>query len=125
MSARLPITFTLCGEPVESDTHLVRSGPYVLVLQTVMPQLGLAVELHSTFVGHNAVPTRVTHLLLGPVGRPPRVIAREDDSGVIDPVDRPDSCVYAHCHELIGLLADRGLDMAVDRLSTEPVPLAR
>ena len=50
MRDRLPITFTLDGEPVESVTHLARSGPYVLVLQTVMPQSGLAVELHSTFI---------------------------------------------------------------------------
>src|SRR6185437_9569349 len=107
MRDRLAITFTLDGEPVESVTDLVRQGPYVLVLQTVMPQSGLAVELHSMFVGHSAVSTQATHLLLGPVGRPPNVTTREDASGIIDPVNRPDSCVYAHCHELTGLLAER------------------
>lgn len=125
MSHRLPITFMLDDEPVESITHLVRSGLYVLVLQTVMPQRGLAVELHSTFVGHSAVRTRATHLLLGPVARPPRVITRDDASGILDPVNRPDSCVYAHCHELIGLLAERGLGLAVGRLPAQPVPLPR
>jgi hypothetical protein len=43
-----------------------------------MPQRGLAVERHSTFVGHNAVPTHATHLLLGPVGRRPYVVTRDD-----------------------------------------------
>ena len=124
MDDRLPITFTLSGEPVESVTRLVRSGPYVLVLQTVMPQRGLAVELHSTFVGHAGVRTRTTHLLLGPVGQPPRVVTRKDDSGIIDPVCRPDSCLYAHCHELLDLLAEHGLHVAVDRLPARPVPLA-
>lgn len=125
MRGRLPITLTLDGEPVESVTHLVRSGPYVLVLQTVMPQCGLAVELHSTFVGHSAVPTQATHLLLGPVGRPPHVATRDDASGIVDPVNRPDSCVYAHCHELIDLLAEHGLSVTVDRLPARPVPLSQ
>jgi len=125
MRDRVPITFTLDGEPVESVTYLVRSGPYVLVLQTVMPQSGLAVELHSTFVGHGAVPTQATHLLLGPVGRPPYIVTRDDASGIVDPVNRPDSCVYAHCHELIGLMAERGLGVTVDQLPTRPVPRSR
>lgn len=84
-----------------------------------------AVELHSTFVGHTAVPTHVSHLLLGPVGQPPRVVTRDDESGIIDPVNRPDSCIYAHCHELIDLLDTYGLDLAVDRLPTRLVPLPR
>jgi len=125
MSDRLAITFTLDDRPVESVTHLVRPGPYVLVLQTVMPQRGLAAELHSTFVGHTAATTHATHLLLGPVGQPPRVVARDDDSGIIDPVNRPDSCVYAHCHELTDLLADRGLGLAVECLPARLVPLPR
>lgn len=125
MRSQLPITFTLDGEAVESVTHLVRSAPYVLVLQTVMPQRGLAVELHSTFVGHSAVPTLATHLLLGPVGQPPHVVTRDDGSGIVDPVNRPDSCAYAHCHELIGLLAERGLRVTVDRLPARPAPLAQ
>jgi hypothetical protein len=120
---QLAITFTLDGEPVESVTHVVRSGPYVLVMQTVMPQRGLAVELHSTFVGHDAVRTQATHLLLGPVGQPACVVTRDDASGIVDPVNRPDSCVYAHCHELIALLADRGVAVAVERLPAQPVPL--
>jgi hypothetical protein len=125
MRGRLPITFTQDNEPVESLTHLARSGPYVLVLQTVMPQRGLAIELHSTFVGHNAVRTHATHLLLGPVGHSPRVITRDDASGIIDPANRPDSCVYAHCHELIDLLAERGLGVTIDRLPARPVPLSQ
>jgi hypothetical protein len=120
---QLPITFTLDGEPVESVTHLLRAGPYVLVINTVMPQRGLAVELHSTFVGHGAVRTQATHLLLGPVGQPAHVVAREDALSIVDPVNRPDSCVYAHCHELIALLAERGVDVAIEHLPAQPVPL--
>ena len=120
---QLPITFTLDGEPVESVTRLLRSGPYVLVMHTTLPQSGLAVELHSTFVGHNAAPTHAAHLLLGPVGHPPQVTTNDDASGIVDPVNRPDSCVYAHCHELINLLAQRGLSLAVDELPTHLVPL--
>jgi len=122
---QLPITFTLDGEPVESVTRLLRAGPYVLVLQTTLPQRGLAVELDSTFVGHNAAPTHTTHLLLGPVGQPPHLAASDDPAGIVDPVNRPDSCVYAHCYELINLLAERGVDLAVAELPTQLVPLAQ
>jgi hypothetical protein len=120
---QLPITFTLDGEPIESVTHLLRSGPYVLVIQTVLPQRGLAVELHSTFVGHGAVRTQATHLLLGPVGQPACAVTRDDASGIVDPVNRPNSCVYAHCHELIALLADRGVAVTIEQLPAQPVPL--
>lgn len=82
---QLPITFTLEGEPVESVTHLLRSGPYVLFIHTTMPQRGLAVELHSTFVGHSAVRTHAAHLLLGPVGQPAHIVTRDDASSIIDP----------------------------------------
>ena len=122
---QLPITFTLDGEPVETVTRLLRSGPYVLVMQTTLPQPGLAVELHSTFVGHSAAPTHAAHLLLGPVGHPPHLSTHDDAASIVDPVNRPDSCVYAHCHELIDLLAQRGLNLAVDELPTHPVPLAQ
>jgi hypothetical protein len=120
---QLPITFTLDGAPVESVTHLLRSGPYVLAIQTVLPQRGLAVELHSTFVGHGAVRTQATHLLLGPVGQPACVVTREDGLGIVDPVKQPNSCVYAHCHELIALLAERGVAVTIEQLPAQPVPL--
>jgi hypothetical protein len=120
---QLAITFTLDRAPVESVTHLLRAGPYVLVMNTVMPQRGFAVELHSTFLGHGAVRTQATHLLLGPVGQPACVVTREDGLGIVDPVKQPNSCVYAHCHELIALLAERGMSLAVERLPAQPVPL--
>jgi hypothetical protein len=120
---QLPITFTLDGAPVESITHLLRAGPYVLVINTVMPQRGLAVELHSTFLGHGAVRTQATHLLLGPVGQPAYVVTREDVLSIVDPVNQPNSCVYAHCHELIALLAERGVDVTIEHLPAQPVPL--
>jgi hypothetical protein len=122
---QLAITFMLDGEPVESVTHLLRAGPYVLVLNTVMPERGLAVELHSTFLGHGAVRTQATHLLLGPVGQPAHVVTREDVLSIVDPVNQPNSCVYAHCHELIALLAQRGLSVTVERLPAQPIPIPR
>lgn len=120
---QLPITFTLDGEPLESITHLLRAGPYVLVLQTVMPERGLAVELHSTFVGHGSVHTQATHLLLGPVGHSAEIVTREDALSIEDPVNRPASCVYAHCYELTAMLAERGLAVKVDRMPAQPVSL--
>jgi hypothetical protein len=119
----LAITFVLDGAPIDSVTHLLRAGPYVLVINTVMPQRGLAVELHSTFLGHGAVRTQATHLLLGPVGHAAHVATREDVLSIVDPVNQPNSCVYAHCHELIALLAERRLSLTVERLPAQPVPI--
>lgn len=125
MERQVPITFRLGGEPVESVTRLVRSGPYVLTMHTTLPQAGLAVELHSTFMGHNATRTHAAHLLLGPVGEMPHLVTHDETTNVIDPVNRPNTCVYAHCHELIDLLVEHGLTVTVEHMPAQPVPLPR
>ena len=48
---------------VESTTTLTRAGPYTVVLASVVASVGA--ELHSVYLGHPAVETRVVHLKLG------------------------------------------------------------
>ena len=52
---------------VDSATTLTRAGPYTVVLASVVSPLGA--ELHSIYLGHPAVETRVVHLELGRNGR--------------------------------------------------------
>jgi hypothetical protein len=52
----LPIT--LNGHPAESETTYTWAGPYILSLHTVLPQRGLALELHSTFIGQARIASR-------------------------------------------------------------------
>ena len=52
---------------VESATTLTRAGPYTVVFASVVSPFGA--ELHSVYLGHPAVGTRVVHLELGRDGR--------------------------------------------------------
>ena len=71
-----------------SETTCTWAGPYVLVIATALPDHGLAVEVHSTFVGHEGVPTCVTHLTLGPVGHDPVIFPVEHERASLDPSSR-------------------------------------
>lgn len=64
MSDRRTVTLEvkLNGRKVASETVCMWAGPYVLVIATTLPDPELAVEVHSTFVGHEGVPTLATHL---------------------------------------------------------------
>ena len=55
----IELAVTLDGRQVSSETTCTWAGPYVLVIATALPDHGLAVEVHSTFVGHEGVPTCV------------------------------------------------------------------
>src|SRR4029077_14644725 len=75
----IELAVTLDGRSLASETTCMWAGPYVLTIATTLPDRGLAVELHSTFVGHEGVPTCVTHLTLGPVGHEPAIAQVEHD----------------------------------------------
>ena len=56
--ALIDLQLTLDGEPGASETRFTWAGPYILCLHTVIPQGGLALELHSAFVGHEGIDIR-------------------------------------------------------------------
>ena len=47
--ALIDLQLTLDGEPATSEMRFTWAGPYILCLHTVIPQAGLALELHSAF----------------------------------------------------------------------------
>jgi hypothetical protein len=108
----IDLELRLDGQPVESETTCTWAGAYVLVVHTVLPRPDLALELHSTFVGHPDVETHVAHLVLGPPGRAPEL--NSADHGELDPMLSPRGCVYEHAQHLIEVLHELGHRGAVD-----------
>jgi hypothetical protein len=80
--------------------------PYVLTVHTAIPRAELALELHSTFVGHHSVTTHAVHLILGPPGRLPNLVSSDHDE--LDPMLSPRGCVYEHAQRLIEVLGELG-----------------
>jgi hypothetical protein len=91
------------GERVPSSSHLLYSGGYQLTLSTVVPELAL--ELHSSYLGHPDGETAVSHLQLRP-DEPPATLA-ELQPGRSMPVRKAKRlCLYDHLATLRELVAD-------------------
>jgi hypothetical protein len=116
MSVRrtVPLAFTLDGRQVASETTCIWGGPYVLTITTVLPDQGLALEVHSTFVGHEGVPTCVTHLTLGPVDHDPVIAQVEHPHASLDPMLRARECAYEHVQIVLQTLKHLGHEVAID-----------
>jgi hypothetical protein len=102
------------GEPTLSETTCTWAGAHVLTIHTVVPRGDLALELHSTFVGHPGVPTHVVHLRLGPPGEEPSIVAAEMGNPEVEPTYAPRACAYEHAQRLVEVLTDLGHGVAVD-----------
>jgi hypothetical protein len=116
MSARpvIGVNLALDGESVECEMTCSWAGAHVLTVHTAIPRSDLALELHSTFVGHPGVATHVVHLTLGPPGRDPSIAAADCDGDHLDPTHAPRSCAYEHAQRLIEILSDLGHRATVD-----------
>ncbi len=120
MQGRIPVTVSIDDRPCEAHlTHSWAGGGTVLTLSTVLPEQGLAAELISTYVGHADTATIVTHLMLGPLGRPATIFIAEHAHEDLDPVESARECAYDHTHELVELLrsADRRVTVQLDENS--------
>ena len=110
----VPLEVKLDGRKVASETVCMWAGPYVFVISTTLPDRGLALELHSTFVGHEGVPTVATHLNLGPPDHAPFIVTAEHEHANVDPVLRPRECVYEHADVLLETLKGLGHSVGID-----------
>jgi hypothetical protein len=115
---RITLDIKLDGRTAESETTGAWVGPYVLAIVTVLPEPGLAVEVNSTFVGHEGVPTCSTHLTLGPAGHAPFIVTAEHEHTSLDPTIRARECAYEHANAVLetlnGLGYQAGLDIGDD-----------
>lgn len=110
----IPLVVRLDGREVASETTCAWAGPYVLAIATVLPESGLAMEVHSTFVGHDGVPSCVTHLTLGPVGHDPVIVQVEHSGASLDPLLRARECAYEHIQIVLGALKQHGYQATLD-----------
>lgn len=109
----IDLRITLDGDLVQSETTYTWAGPYVLTVHTVLPQRDLALELHSTFTGHQGVPTIAVHLVLGPPGHEPITITGEHPHEQLDPTFAPRACAYEHAHQLIEILDNLSIHASI------------
>jgi hypothetical protein len=111
---RIDLELRIDGEQTLNETTCTWAGAHVLTIHTVVPRGDLALELHSTFVGHPGVPTQVVHLRLGPPGREPSIVAAEMGNPQVEPTYAARACAYEHAQRLIEVLADLGHEVAVN-----------
>jgi hypothetical protein len=110
---KVPLAVTLDGRQVASETTCIWAGPYVLTIATALPGHGLALEVHSTFVGHDGVPTCVTHLTLGPVEHDPTIAHVEHPNANLDPMLRARECAYEHVQIVLKTLKQLGHEVTI------------
>jgi hypothetical protein len=110
----IDLVVAIDGESAASETTYTWAGAHALTVHTVIPRVDLALELHSTFVGHSGLPTHAAHLVLGPPGRAPTITAVDHHGNDLDPTYAPRSCVYEHAQHLIEVLSGLGYRAAVN-----------
>jgi hypothetical protein len=111
---RIDVELVIDGAPTSSETTCTWAGAHVVTIHTVVPRADLAIELHSTFVGHPGVPTHAVHLRLGPPGRQPAIVAAEIGDPHVEPTYAPRACAYEHAQRLIEVFAEFGHEAAVN-----------
>jgi hypothetical protein len=104
----------IAGKPVSSETTCMWAGPYILAIATVLPDRGLALGVHSSFLGHSGVPTLASHIVLGPIGHAPYAVSAEHDHAEIDPSLRPRDCIYEHAGIVVEALKAISEDVGID-----------
>jgi len=108
--SELPVRVLINGKQVESETRVTSIGPYVLVLDTVIPESGM--RLHSTYLGHKRTTTQATHLKLAKGGIR-GTVAVEHEHDAIPVVYARRRCLYDHLQHLQDLLNDADIDASI------------
>jgi hypothetical protein len=102
------------GRPTLTDSRYAWSGGgLVLTITTVLPDVGLAFELISTYIGHHDTDTIAAHLTLGE-GQEAQIQTSRHRHDELNPVELARACAYDHVSRLISALADRSLAAQVD-----------
>ena len=94
----------LDGVRVRASSYLAYTGAYQLTLSTIAP--ALAVELHSSYLGHPACDVAISHLELAPDRDPCTVTELRAGADLL--VGDRRACLYDHLAQLQQLLAGRG-----------------
>lgn len=114
MEACVPVTVSLAGSLVPSETRVVSAAAQVLVITTSLATPLAPYTLHSSYVGERDQPTAVTHLLLAPGDDP--ALSQHQHAAHLLPVadDERRLCLYDHLQLLLGALVDAGFDPGIE-----------
>lgn len=93
------------GTTVACQTRVASFSPYVVVLDSTLPDRGI--EVHSTYLGHQRTHTRSTHLLLAP-GLHDTLADEHEHEEIPVPYERR-HCLYDHLTRLQDLCHRLGL----------------
>ena len=96
-------SLTVDGRLLGCTTSLAYAGAYQLTLSTVVPEL--AVELHSSYLGHPDGETAVSHLQLRP-GERPTTVAELEPGRSLPVREARRLCLYDHLAVLREVVVD-------------------
>lgn len=105
----IPIQIEIGGKPVRARTLASSIGAYVLVIATVLPDQ--AIDLHSTYTGHEHTDTLAAHLLLATGAYD--TISEQHDHDQLPVMYARRHCLYDHLHHLQDLLDRLGLHASI------------
>jgi hypothetical protein len=108
--SKLPVSILIDGRRARSLTRATSIGPYVLVLDTVLPDQAL--ELHSIYVGHKHTTTQATHLRLAR-GDLRETVAIEHEHDSIPVMYARRRALYDHLQNLQDLLEEAGIEATI------------
>jgi hypothetical protein len=89
--------------PVACSSWLAYGGAYQLTLWTIVPELAL--ELHSSYLGHRDGDTATSHLQLLP-GEPPLTVTDHRPGSSLPMREARRLCLYDHLASLRDLVAE-------------------
>jgi hypothetical protein len=114
LAGDLPIRVTFDGRRTATESRYAWSGGgLVLTIATVLPEAGLALELISTYVGHQDTDTIATQLTVGQ-GQEGRIETSHHRRDELNPTELARACAYDHVSRLLSALADRSLIAQAD-----------
>ncbi|MGH2878684.1 MAG: hypothetical protein ACRDK4_03635 [Solirubrobacteraceae bacterium] len=105
----LNLQIEIDGQPARSRTHATSVGAYILVIATVIPEH--AIDLHSTYTGHQRTKTLTTHLRLARNAY--GTIASEHDRSDLPVTHARRHCLFDHLQHLQDLLDELGLTATI------------
>lgn len=113
LAGGLPLTINIDGRRRPADTGYVwAAGGLTLTISTVIPECGLAFELHSTYTAGPDTDTTAVHLMLGH-GRESAIDSCRHSREELNPCELARACAYDHAQRLMDALGDDGHQVTV------------
>ena len=113
---RLPVSLTLDGAPVETETTIVDAGSWTVCLATTIADPRAPIELHSAYTGTRGAATRAVHLRCGPRGGEAETVAVEHAADALPVWHAHDRLLLDHLQVVVDCATRLRLAVAVGEL---------